>query len=175
MECHHHHSGNRILIFHLPLRLVSRCFLAASRSQSIRDWPGFDLLNFSLIEVRREVPALAIVVSCLTESWCTAATNVYARSLIFCMFCGAIGTGGNGWIAGMADRIMARSGTGYQEFGFVNGTPANGLSSLSLLRLHFQSSLGSLTPWKVYLCNAQPKEYSLQCRVTQQVKSIILV
>ena len=57
----------------------------------------------------------------------------------------------------------------------LNGTPSNGLSSLSLLRLDFQSSLGSLTPWKVYLCNAQPKEYSLQCRVTQQVKSIILV
>ena len=28
----------------------------------------FDRLNFSLIEVRREVAALAIVVSCLTES-----------------------------------------------------------------------------------------------------------
>ena len=27
----------------------------------------FDWLNFSQIEVRREVPALAIVVSCLTE------------------------------------------------------------------------------------------------------------
>ena len=42
----------------------------------------------------------------------------------------------------------------------LNSTPPNGLSSLSLLRLHFQSSLGSLTPWKVYLCDAQPSEYS---------------
>ena len=36
----------------------------------------------------------------------------------------------------------------------------NGLSSLSLFRQHFQSFLGSLTPWKVYLCDAQPSEYS---------------
>ena len=27
------------LIFHLPLRLVSRCFLAAPRSDSVRGWP----------------------------------------------------------------------------------------------------------------------------------------
>ncbi|RMX50612.1 hypothetical protein pdam_00009695 [Pocillopora damicornis] len=32
MECHHHHSGNRTPIFHLPL-LVSRFFLAALRSR----------------------------------------------------------------------------------------------------------------------------------------------
>ena len=78
----------------------------------------FDRLNFSPIEVWREVPALAIVVSCLTVSWHSAATNVYAQSLVFCimMLCGAIG-GGNGWIAGMADRILAHSGKGYQEFG----------------------------------------------------------
>ena len=36
----------------------------------------------------------------------------------------------------------------------------NGLSSLNLFRQHFQSFLGSLTPWKVYLCDAQPSEYS---------------
>ena len=30
--------GNRTLIFHLPLRLVSHCFLAAPRSQSVRGW-----------------------------------------------------------------------------------------------------------------------------------------
>ena len=38
MECHHHHSGNRTLTFHLPLRLISRCFLAAPRSPSVRGW-----------------------------------------------------------------------------------------------------------------------------------------
>ena len=37
-EYHHHHTGNRTSIFHLPLRLVSRCFLAAPRSQSVRGW-----------------------------------------------------------------------------------------------------------------------------------------
>ena len=56
----------------------------------------FDRLNFSLIKVRREVPALAIAVSCLKKSLRTAATNVYAQSLIFCMLCGAISIGGNG-------------------------------------------------------------------------------
>ena len=45
--------------------------------------------------------------------------NAYAHSLVFYMLCRAIGTGGNGLIAGMADRILARSGTGYQECGFV--------------------------------------------------------
>ena len=34
-----HHVGNRSQIFHLPLRLVSRCFLAAPRDQSVRGWP----------------------------------------------------------------------------------------------------------------------------------------
>ena len=38
MECPHHYLGNRTLIFHLPLRLVSHCFLAAPRSQSVRGW-----------------------------------------------------------------------------------------------------------------------------------------
>ena len=32
-------TGNRALIFHLPFRLVSCCFLAAPRSQSVRGLP----------------------------------------------------------------------------------------------------------------------------------------
>ena len=97
MECHHH-SGNRTPIFHLPLRrLVPDIFFAAPRSQSVRGWP-VRLAEFSLIEIRREVPTLATVVSCLTESWRTAATNFYAQSPIFCVLCGAIGTGGDGWL-----------------------------------------------------------------------------
>ena len=36
MDCHDHHTGNRTLIVHLPFRLVSRCFLVAPRSQSVR-------------------------------------------------------------------------------------------------------------------------------------------
>ena len=39
MDCHHHHTGNRTLIFHLPFRLVSRCFPAVPRTQSVRGWP----------------------------------------------------------------------------------------------------------------------------------------
>ena len=176
MECHHYHSGNRILIFNLPLRLVSRCFLAASRSQSIQDWPGFDLLNFSLIEVRREVPALAIVVSCLKRadallqrmftpdpSWSSVCSVVPSAQVVTVEL--LVWPTGS-WHVRVQDT---------KNLDLLNGTPSNGLSSSSLLRLHFQSSLGSITLWKVYLCNAQPKEYSLQCRVTQQVKSIILV
>ena len=72
-------------------------FFAVPRSQSVRGWP-VRLAEFSLIEIRREVPTLATVVSCLTESWRTAATNFYAQSPIFCVLCGAIGTGGNGWL-----------------------------------------------------------------------------
>ena len=34
MGCHHHHTGNRTLIVHLPFLSVSRCFLAAPRSQA---------------------------------------------------------------------------------------------------------------------------------------------
>ena len=63
----------------------------------------FAWLNFSLIEVRRGVQALAAVVSvwqsadALQQMFTfAAATNVFAHSLIFCMLCGAIGTGGNG-------------------------------------------------------------------------------
>ena len=135
-------------------------FSCCSSSPSIRGWPVRIRLNFSLIEVRREVPALAIVVSCLTESWRTAATNVYAQSLIFRMLCGAIGTGGNGWYTGMVDRILARSGTRYQEFGFVKYYAAQWVVLIKPLLATFQSYLGSLTPWKVYLCDAQQREYS---------------
>ena len=39
VECHHHHRGNRTLIFHLPSLLDFRCFLAFPRSQSVRGWP----------------------------------------------------------------------------------------------------------------------------------------
>ena len=110
MECHHHHSGNRTLIFHLPLRLVSRYFLAAPRSQTVRRWP-VRWISLSLLEVRRGSSSschLVIVVSCLSERWRTAATYVYAQTLIFCKLCFAIGTGGNDWIVGMAARIMTR-------------------------------------------------------------------
>ena len=64
-------------------------------------------------------PALAIVVPCLTERWRAAAPNVGAQSLVYCRLCGAIGTGARGWITGMADRIIERSRTAYQNFGFV--------------------------------------------------------
>ena len=93
----------------------SSCFLLLLEVRAF-EADRFDRLNFSPIEVWREVPTLAIVVSCLTVSWHSAATNVYAQSLVFCRLCGAIG-GGNDWIAGMADRILAHSGKGYQEFG----------------------------------------------------------
>ena len=111
MECRHHHSGNRTLIFHLPLRLVSCYFLAAPRSQIVRRWPVRLAESLSLSLCWRydgEVPVLAIVVSCLSERWRTAATYVYAQTLIFCKLCFTIGTGGNDWIVGMAARIMAR-------------------------------------------------------------------
>ena len=99
MECHHH-SGN-MSYSNIPSSSTASCsryfFFAAPRSQSVRGWP-VRLAEFSLIEIRREVPTLATVVSCLTESWRTAATNFYAQSPIFCVLCGAIGTGGNGWL-----------------------------------------------------------------------------
>ena len=119
MECHRHHSGNRTLIFHFPLRLVSRCFLVAPRCQSVWAWSVRSAKFLFDRGTTGEFQLFAIVVSCLTERWRTAATNVYAQFLVFCMLCGAISTGGNDWITDMADRILARSGTGYQKFGFV--------------------------------------------------------
>ena len=97
MECHHH-SGNHTPIFHLPLRRLVPAISLLLHEVRAFEADRFDWLNFSLIEIRREVPTLATVVSCLTESWCTAATNVYAQSPIFCVLYGAIGTGGNGWL-----------------------------------------------------------------------------
>ena len=113
----------------------------------------FARLNISLIQLcDKGVPALAIVVSCMTERWRTAATNVDAQSLISSMLCGAIRTVGNGWIVGMTDRIMAHSET--------NITLPNGLSCSSFLWLHFQSFSRNITPRKVYLCDVHPSEYS---------------
>ena len=76
MECHHHHTGNRTIIFHLPFRLVSYCFLAAPRSQSVRGWPVRLAKFLSDRGTKEEVSAITTVVSCLTERWRTAATNV---------------------------------------------------------------------------------------------------
>ena len=65
MECHHHRSRNRILIFHLLLPLFSLLLLQVRAVEADQ----FAWLNVSLI-------ALAVVVSCVTERWRTV-TNVY--------------------------------------------------------------------------------------------------
>ena len=113
--------------FCLPL------FSSCSSKSDCSKLTGFDRLNFSLIEVRREVRALAIVVSCQV---------VTVELLVW-------PTGS--WHVGVQDT---------KNLDLLNRTPPNGFSSLSLLRLYFQSSLGSLTLWKVYLCDVQPSEYS---------------
>ena len=112
MDCHHHHTGNRTLIFHLPLRLVSRCFLAAPRSQSVREWPVCPAKFLSNRGTHGRVPTLSVFVSCLTGRWRSATTNVYAQSLIFCMLCGVTFRGGNGWIAG---HIYRHIGWAYKD------------------------------------------------------------
>ena len=103
----HYCLGNRTLTSHLSLRL----FLAASRGQSVRGWPvhpaeflsdrGRTMREFQLL------PLVSLV-------W----LNVGA--LRHQMFAPSPSSSvGNGWITGMADRILACSVVAYQDFGFV--------------------------------------------------------
>ena len=103
---------------------------SSSRGQGVRGWPAHPAEFLSDRGTMREFQ-----LSCLTERWRTAAPNVCAQSLIFCTLCGAIGTGGNGLITDMADRIIVRSSTAYWDY----SRPPNGLSSVILPWLRFQS------------------------------------
>ena len=148
MECHHHHTRTRI--FHLSLRLVSRCFLAAPQSLRVRGWP---VPPAKFLSDRGTTGKFQLLPSLFPVG--KAATNVYAQSLIFCMLWSVTCRGGNGWITGMANRIMARSSTGYQEFGFVKEYAAQWVVFFKPSLVHFQCFLSNLTPWKAYLCNAK--------------------
>ena len=125
MECHHHHSGNRTLIFHLPLRLVSRYFLAAPRSQSVRGWPVRPAVSLSVWGTTGKfqlLPSLfpacqsadALLQQMFTPRPSSSVSSVLPSAqvvtieLLVCKLCFAIGTGGNDWIVGMAARIMTR-------------------------------------------------------------------
>ena len=113
---------------------------SSSRVQSVLGWPAHPAEFLSDRDTMREFQ-----LSCLTERWRTAAPNVCAQSLIFCTLCGAIGTGGNGLITDMADRIIIRSSTAYRDY----RRPLNGLSSVILPWLHFQSFSRSSTTQQV--------------------------
>ena len=106
MECHHHHSGNRTQIFYLPLCLVSRCFIAAPRSQSVRGWPvrRAELLSDSgTTEEFQLLPSLFMPSP--SSSVCYVVPSVLVATVDYSWY-------------GQQDP-MARSGTGYQEFGFA--------------------------------------------------------
>ena len=113
---------------------------SSSRVQSVLGWPAHPAEFLSDRGTMREFQ-----LSCLTERWRTAAPNVCAQSLIFCTLCGAIGTGGNGLITDMADRIIVRSSTAYRDYSRL----PNGLSSLILPWLRFQSFSRSSTTQQV--------------------------
>ena len=53
MYCHHHHTGSRTLIVHLPFRLVSRCLVLLLLEVRAFEADWFVRLNSSLIEVQR--------------------------------------------------------------------------------------------------------------------------
>ncbi|CAH3127218.1 unnamed protein product [Pocillopora meandrina] len=59
MECHHHDSGNRTPIFHLPL-LVSRFFLAALRKNMLYLFAVF-LVYMITMCLRPLIPKISLV------------------------------------------------------------------------------------------------------------------
>ena len=151
MECHHY-SGNRTPIFHLPLRLVSRCFLAAPRSQSVRGWP---------VRLAKFLSDRGTTGSCSSCHRCLLLQQMFTPSPLSSV-CSVVPSAQ----VVTVELLVWPTGSWHvrvqntKNLDLLNSTPPNGLSSLSLLRLHFQSSLDSLTPWKVYLCDVQPSEYS---------------
>ena len=145
MECHHHHSGNRSQIFHLPLRLVSRCFLAAPRSQSVQadQLAGLNFSDRDKTEKFQLLPSL--LAPSPSSSVCSVVPSVQVLRVELLVW----PTGS--WHVRVQDT---------KNMDLSNSTSPNGLSSLPPLWLNFQSFLSNLTPWKVYLCDAKPSDYS---------------
>ena len=105
------------------------------------------------LRYNRRVPAFAI--------WRTATPNVCTQSLIFCMFCGAIGTGDNIWLSVWLTGSWHIWVQDTKTLNLLNNTPPSRLSPSSLLWLHFQSFLCNLMPCKVDPCNECTTEWLL--------------
>ena len=105
------------------------------------------------LRYKSRVPAFAI--------WRTATPNVCTQSLIFCMFCGAIGTGDNIWLSVWLTGSWHIWVQDTKTLNLLNNTPPSRLSPSSLLWLHFQSFLCNLMPCKVDPCNECTTEWLL--------------
>ena len=141
----HHWRGNRTLISNISFSSSAgfffffffRCSLKSASSKLsgspswISLWSGYD----------GRVSAFTI--------WRTATPNVCAQSLIFCMFCGAIGIGDNICIPVWPTGSWHFRVQDTKTLDLQNNRPPTGLSPLSLLWLHFQGFLRNLTPCKV--------------------------
>ena len=146
MDCHHHHTGNRTLIVHLPFRLVSRCFLVAPRSQSVRGWLvcSAEFLSYRGIKGKFQLlPSLfpvwqsadPLLQQMFTPSPLSSVCSVLSPVEVVTVELLVWPTGS--WHVQVQDT---------KNLDLKNSTPPNGLSSLSHLLLHLQSFLGNLTP-----------------------------
>ena len=116
------------------------------------DW--FTQPNFSLIEVQQESTSFCHLTHCYSKC-------LYWQPLIFCMFCGAIGTGDNIWLSVWLTGSWHIWVQDTKTLNLLNNTPPSRLSPSSLLWLHFQSFLCNLMPCKVDPCNECSTEWLL--------------
>ena len=140
-------TGNRALIFHLPFRLVSCCFLAAPRSQSVRGLPVRPAKFLSNRGSKGELQLLPLLFpvwqsgdpllqQMFTPSPSSSICSVLSPVEVVTVELLIWPTGS--WHVQVQDT---------KKLDLLNSTPPNGLSPLSHLLLHFQSFLGNLTPW----------------------------
>ena len=111
-------------------------------------------LNFSLIEVRRESSSFCHLTHRNTKMFAPS-PSCSAYSMVL-----------------LVQVISFEYRCGRQDHGRIqrlwickNNTPPNGLSSLRLLWLHFQSFLRKLTPIEVDLCNKCTTEWALSTSI----------
>ena len=150
--------GNLTLISHFPLRLSFFFFFLLLLEVRQFEAERLTWLNFSLIEVRRESSSFCHLTHRNTKMFapspsCSAYSMVLLVQVIsFEYRCGRQDHGKFGY------RIQ-------RLWICKNNTPPNGLSSLRLLWLHFQSFLRILTPIEVDLCNKCTTEWALSTSI----------
>ena len=118
-------------------------FFAAPQSERVWSWLVHPAKFLSDWGTSGEyiLPAFAI--------WRAATPNVCTQSFIFCVFCGAIGTGDNIWLPVWLTGSWHIWVQDTKTLNLLNNTPPSRLSPSSLLWLHFQSFLCNLMPCKV--------------------------
>ena len=154
--------GNRTLISHFPLRLsfFYSYFFFFLLLLEVRQFEAEQLtwLNFSLIEVRQESSSFCHLTHRNTKMFAPSPSSSVCSTVLsvqMITFEYRYGRQDHGTFRYRISRLWICK----------NNTPPNGLSSLRLFWLHFQSFLRKLTPYKADLCDKCTTKWALSTSI----------